>query len=87
MKYLTVLIIFGLVSSGILAISYITFLSILYFETILGFAHLTCQVCGDVGLCQNAADNGVAKECPTETDVCFYSENRKSFFICKSKHF
>ena len=44
-------------------------------QFILGFAHLSCQVCGDgSGVCTDINDNGQAKECPGETDVCIYSE-------------
>ena len=36
---------------------------------------IMCQVCGDgTGICTDVNDNGQAKECPGETDVCLYSE-------------
>ena len=45
---------------------------------ILGFAHLSCQVCGEgSGVCTDVSDNGKAQECMGESDVCLYSEVRK----------
>jgi len=35
---------------------------------------LKCQVCGieGSGICENADDNGVSKECPPEAKACWY---------------
>ena len=40
---------------------------------------ITCQVCGDLGVCQDANDNGESKACPTNAgdQVCLYTESRK----------
>merc|ERR1712004_119792 len=41
-----------------------------------GFAHLSCQICGQdgSGVCTDVNDNGKSGECSAETDVCLYSE-------------
>mgnify|MGYP006863671989 CR=1 FL=1 len=43
-----------------------------------GYA-LKCQVCGieGSGICENADDNGVSKECPPEAKACWYGYGSK----------